>query len=63
MEKKLPSKANQISRRTAIKTIAAGSAALMLTPNCMMSNSQKKKDKLGVALVGLGYYSTVLFSL
>jgi glucose-fructose oxidoreductase len=62
MEKRLQSKAKEISRRTAIKTIAAGSAALMLTPNCMMSNSQKKKDKLGVALVGLGYYSTDLLA-
>lgn len=50
------------SRRTAIKTLAAGSAALLFSPNCVLSATRKKKDKLGVALVGLGYYSTDLLA-
>ncbi len=50
------------SRRSAIKTLAAGSAALVIAPNCLWSATRKPKDKLGVALVGLGYYSTDLLA-
>ena len=46
------------SRRNAIKNIAAGSAALLFSPNILLAATRKKKDRLGVALVGLGYYST-----
>src|SRR3954447_26253747 len=50
------------SRRTIIKTLAAGSAALLFSPNVLLAATSKKKDKLGVALVGLGYYSTDLLA-
>ena len=50
------------SRRNAIKSIAAGSAALLFSPNSLLAATKKKKDKLGVALVGLGYYSTDLLA-
>jgi len=52
---------NAISRRRAIKTIAAGSGILLLSPKNIFS-SPRYKDKLGVALVGLGYYSTDLLA-
>ncbi len=50
------------TRRDVIKTITAGGAALMLSPNSLLSGTRKKKDRLGVALVGLGYYSTDLLA-
>src|SRR3954470_11327864 len=50
------------SRRNAIKNIAAGSAALLFSPNVLLAATRKKKDRLGVALVGLGYYSTDLLA-
>lgn len=48
------------SRRTALKKIALGAAALA-TPGWGRSRSSKD-GKLGVALVGLGYYSTDLLA-
>jgi len=51
-----------ISRRRAIKTIAAGSGILLLSPKTIFSSGRSYKDKLGVALVGLGYYSTDLLA-
>ncbi|MDO6435332.1 Gfo/Idh/MocA family oxidoreductase [Flavitalea sp. BT771] len=51
-----------ISRRRAIKTIAAGGGILLLSPKTIFSSSRNYKDKLGVALVGLGYYSTDLLA-
>jgi len=51
-----------ISRRQVIKTIAAGSGILLLSPQSIFSSSRRYKDKLGVALVGLGYYSTDLLA-
>src|SRR3954453_20584475 len=53
---------NSTSRRTIIKTLTAGSAALLLSPNVLLAATRKKKDRLGVALVGLGYYSTDLLA-
>jgi glucose-fructose oxidoreductase len=50
------------SRREVIKTLAVGSAALLFSPNPLLACTSKKKDKLGVALVGLGYYSTDLLA-
>ncbi|MBC7849546.1 MAG: Gfo/Idh/MocA family oxidoreductase, partial [Chitinophagaceae bacterium] len=50
----------EISRRKIIKSIAIGSSALMLSPNSLFAATTQKKNKLGVALVGLGYYSTDL---
>jgi len=49
------------SRRDALKTIALGGSALLLSPGSILANN-RKKDKLGIALVGLGYYSTDLLA-
>ncbi|MEP6750561.1 MAG: Gfo/Idh/MocA family oxidoreductase [Bacteroidota bacterium] len=49
------------SRRNALKTIVAGGTALILSPNILIAG-KPKKDKLGIALVGLGYYSTDLLA-
>ncbi|MFT3933475.1 MAG: Gfo/Idh/MocA family oxidoreductase [Chitinophagaceae bacterium] len=51
----------QQSRRDALKTIAIGGSALLLSPQILLAGL-RKKDKLGVALVGLGYYSTDLLA-
>src|SRR3954469_17425923 len=51
-----------ISRRRVIQTIAAGSGILFLSPKALFSSPRKAKDRLGVALVGLGYYSTDLLA-
>ncbi len=52
-----------ISRRSVIKNIALGSAAILGSPNSLLAGcSSKKNNKLGVALVGLGYYSTDLLA-
>jgi glucose-fructose oxidoreductase len=48
----------KISRRKVIKTIALGSGAVIMSPEFLLAASISKKEKLGVALVGLGYYST-----
>ncbi len=53
---------NSLSRRTVLKTIALGSGAVALTPNLLLSAGNKSKERLGVALVGLGYYSTDLLA-
>src|SRR6201991_3684547 len=50
------------SRREVLKTLAVGSSVLLLSPNVLLSATRRKKDKLGVALVGLGYYSTDLLA-
>ncbi|MCW3081040.1 MAG: Glucose-fructose oxidoreductase [Segetibacter sp.] len=50
------------SRRDVIKTLAAASAGLLFSPNTLLAATRQKKDKLGVALVGLGYYSTDLLA-
>lgn len=50
------------SRRNVIKTLSLGSAVVMFSPNCLLAATNKKKDRLGVALVGLGYYSTDLLA-
>lgn len=52
---------NPISRRNAIKSLAVGGGAI-LTSEKLFSASTRKKDKLGVALIGLGYYSTDLLA-
>jgi len=50
-----------IDRRKFIKKVAATTTTLGLS-SLALSNcfSQNRKDKIGVALVGLGYYSTDL---
>src|SRR4051812_38689962 len=50
------------SRRKVIKTIGAATAAMLFSPNALLAATRKKKTKLGIALVGLGYYSTDLLS-
>jgi len=51
-----------ISRRKLIKNLALGGAALFHSPAILSLASCSGKDKLGVALVGLGYYSTDLLA-
>jgi len=51
-----------ISRREVIKTFSIASAAILLSQNKLLSACMSKKQKLGVALVGLGYYSTDLLA-
>lgn len=50
------------SRRDAIKIIALGSSTLLLSPNTLLAATGSRKEKLGVALVGLGYYSKDLLA-
>ena len=50
------------SRRDAIKSIAVAGAGLMFSPNSLLAATRQKKTKLGIALVGLGYYSTDLLA-
>ena len=53
---------NSTSRRDVIKTMAAGGAGLLFSPYSLLSATRQKKTKLGIALVGLGYYSTDLLA-
>jgi glucose-fructose oxidoreductase len=39
-----------------------GSAGLLFSPQTLLSACRRQKDRLGVALVGLGYYSTDLLA-
>ena len=52
---------SSISRREVIKTLSLGSAALLLHPTLLSACGSQKRG-LGVALVGLGYYSTDLLA-
>jgi glucose-fructose oxidoreductase len=52
----------KISRRNIIKTLSLGGAAVIYSPQSLFSIGRTGKDKLGVALVGLGYYSTDLLA-
>ncbi len=49
-------------RREALKTIGLGSGILLLSPLHLIGCSPSNEGKLGVALVGLGYYSTDLLA-
>ena len=51
-----------LSRRKLVKTLALGGTAFFLSPNSLLACTRRKKEKLGVALVGLGYYSTDLLA-
>ena len=53
---------NKISRRKIIKNLALGGAAILSSPHTLLLAGRPGKDKLGVALVGLGYYSTDLLA-
>ena len=50
------------SRRTFLQTSALGLTASALAPNSLFASALPAKEKLGVALVGLGYYSTDLLA-
>lgn len=52
-----------ITRRDSLKTLGLATGLGLLAPSSLFAFSNKpKKDKLGVALVGLGYYSTDLLA-
>src|SRR5664279_951175 len=53
---------NTISRRKVIKNLVLGGAAILYSPRILLSLGSPGKDRLGVALVGLGYYSTDLLA-
>ena len=50
------------SRRNVLKTLGIMGSAIAFSPNVLLSATGRKKEKLGVALVGLGYYSTDLLA-
>src|SRR5688572_4680501 len=50
------------SRREVLKTLAFGTGGILLAPQLLHSTGRHRKDRLGVALVGLGYYSTDLLA-
>jgi glucose-fructose oxidoreductase len=50
------------TRRNILKSIAIGGAATLFSPNSLLSATLQQKERLGVALVGLGYYSTDLLA-
>ncbi len=51
------------TRRTVLQTLALTGAAASFSPNTLLSATKgPAKDRLGVALVGLGYYSTDLLA-
>ena len=53
---------SQFTRRELIRTLALGSGAILFSPNSLIAATRQQKEKLGVALVGLGYYSTDLLA-
>jgi glucose-fructose oxidoreductase len=53
---------SSISRRELVKTLSLGGAALLFSPAGLLSACGTQKRGLGVALVGLGYYSTDLLA-
>ena len=50
------------TRRDALKTLVLGSAAMLFSPQSLLAATRPQKTRLGVALVGLGYYSTDLLA-
>lgn len=50
------------SRRNTLKTLALTTGVGLVSPWSAFSAPKSKRDKLGVALVGLGYYSTDLLA-
>jgi glucose-fructose oxidoreductase len=53
---------SRISRREAVRTLALGTGSLFLSPLIVRCSGKSAKDRIGVALVGLGYYSTDLLA-
>ena len=52
----------QLSRRQVIRDLSIAGSAILLTRSGLFALPRRKKDRLGVALVGLGYYSTDLLA-
>ena len=52
----------KLSRRQVIRDLSITGSAIMLSSTSLFALHNRKKDKLGVALVGLGYYSTDLLA-
>ncbi|PRY03662.1 glucose-fructose oxidoreductase [Pontibacter ummariensis] len=50
------------SRRDVLKSLALGTTAALFSPHVLLAATRQPKDRLGVALVGLGYYSTDLLA-
>ncbi|GAA4470161.1 Gfo/Idh/MocA family oxidoreductase [Nibrella saemangeumensis] len=50
------------SRRDVLKSLALGGASALFSPNVLLAATSRQKERLGVALVGLGYYSTDLLA-
>ncbi len=50
------------TRRDFIKKAATLSSIAAFSPNCFLAATQPAKEKLGIALVGLGYYSADLLA-
>jgi glucose-fructose oxidoreductase len=50
------------NRRSFVKNSALIASAAVFSPNVLLAATRPVKDKLGVALVGLGYYSTDLIA-
>ena len=48
----------QIERRDFLSTLSLAGAATLFSGNSLLASTAPKKEKLGIALVGLGYYST-----
>jgi glucose-fructose oxidoreductase len=51
-----------IDRRNFVKKSALAASVAAFSPNVLLAATRPKKDKLGIALVGLGYYSTDLIA-
>lgn len=51
-----------ISRRDSLKSLSLVTGASLLAPLNLIAQQTSKKENLGVALVGLGYYSTDLLA-
>ena len=52
----------QIERRDFLSTLTLAGAATLFSGNSLLASVSPKKEKLGIALVGLGYYSTDLLA-
>ena len=50
------------NRRDFIKSTGLIAASAVFSPHVLLKATQTKKSKLGIALVGLGYYSTDLIA-
>ncbi|AKD05844.1 Gfo/Idh/MocA family oxidoreductase [Pontibacter korlensis] len=50
------------SRRDVLKNLVWGTTAALFSPHALLAATRQQKSRLGVALVGLGYYSTDLLA-